>query len=108
MSNSPLSKKIAIAVVVIVIVVVLFFVMKKSGNQAGSNMTANVAATTSETSPDAAQPVVPAVPVNPAVDQVKASGVSDSSLEQDAKSLDEQLSGLAADAKNAGVVNTTK
>lgn len=102
MSNLPLSKKIAIGVVVLIIIIVLLFVMKKpSSVSAPVDTAATEVATTS-------QPVVttPSVPVDPTVEQVKNSGVSDTALNQDIAALDSQLSGFSTDTKNASATTT--
>ncbi len=96
MSNSSSSKKIAIVAIVAVIIIALWFVMKKPATPSVSpqaNADTSVASQTAT--------VVNAMPADPAVLQVKGSGVSDASLNQDSVAVDAQLNGLSTDSKNA-------
>ena len=104
MSNSPLSKKIAIVVVVLVIIIILLFIMNKSG----SSSQAAVSAAPTQTASSVQQTTTPPpAPVDPSVAQVKASGDSDASLNQDMANLDQQMSAYNSDTQSASASGNT-
>ncbi len=96
MSNSLSSKKIAIIAIVAVIIIAMWFVMKKPSSVSNVQTAAQAKVTETATSQTAA--VVNAAPVDPSVEAVKASGNSDTALEQDVASVDAQLKGFSSDS----------
>lgn len=98
MSNPSSSKKIAIIVIVAIIVVFIWLLVSKAPSQ---NNIQNSQATASEEATSQTASVVNALPVDPAVSQLKNSGVSDQSLNQDSIAIDAQLNSFSSESKNA-------
>ena len=104
MQNSSSSKKIAIVAIVAIIIVAGYLVFKKPSTSDVSQTQANTpeTATTSQGANAAA-----AVPTDPAVSQVQASGSSDQDLSNDTAAIDAQYSGFASDSNAAVATSTT-
>ena len=100
MLTQPLSKKIAVVVVMIAIIVTLWFVVKKPNTVSKTSDEAKKSQTSLDVSAQSAT-VVNSVPVDPAVAQVKNSGVSDASLAQDISVVDQQLKDFSTQARSA-------
>ncbi len=96
-----MSKKVTIIVILVVIIIALYFAMKKPTQNnvpVPSQTASNVETATSATQTAV---VVNAAPVDPAVSQIKNSGLSDNSLNQDMTAIDAQLKDFSSENSTA-------